>query len=61
MKMLHTVKYHSGELVKHTFSTKAKSDKAIDNAYKLNGTYHTIKCIWVEPVNYPWRRYRIDF
>ena len=61
MKMKHTVKFHSGDQQVYEFPTKAKSDKAIDNAYQLNNALHTIKCIWVEPVNYPWRRYRIDF
>lgn len=61
MKMKHTVKLKSGELEVYVFRTKTESDKAIENAVQLHKTFGTIKCIWVEPVNHPEHRERIDF
>lgn len=59
MRMKHTVRFHSGAIEVYEFPTKKASDKALDRAYASN--FQTIRCIDVEPVNYPWRRYRIDF
>ena len=54
MKMKHTVKFNSGKIERYFFNNKSESDKAYNNAF------HTIKCIWIEPVNKPWLRERID-
>lgn len=61
MKMKHTVKFQSGDKVVYEFKTIAESDKALRNAVMLNRTCNTIKCIWIEPINQPWKRERIDF
>ena len=61
MKMKHTVKFRSGSKEVFEFKTIAESDKALRNAVMLNRTFNTIKCIWIEPINQPWKRERIDF
>lgn len=61
MKMKHTVKLRSGDKEVYEFRTKAESDKAFENAILLNKSFGTIKCIWIEPINQPWKRKRIDF
>jgi hypothetical protein len=61
MKMKHIVKLTSGELEVYVFRTKEESDKAIVNAVQLHKTFGAIKCIWVEPMNHPEKRQRIDF
>ena len=61
MKMKHTVKLESGEKVVYYFKNMNESDKAIKNAKILNKTLNTIKCIWIEPINNPTKRVRIDF
>ena len=60
MKMRHIVKLRSGANEVYDFRTKAESDKALTNAFTINKTFKTIKCIWVEPKNKPWKRQRID-
>jgi ribosomal protein S6 len=60
MKMRHIVKLHNGTYETYDFHTKAESDKALTNAFSINKTFNTIKCIWVEPINKPWKRQRID-
>ena len=60
MKMKHTVKFNSGKIEEYFFNNKAESDKPYNNALSLNTTFHTIKCIWIEPVNKRWLRQRID-
>ena len=61
MKMKHTVKMKSGQQEVYEFKTKAESDRALTNAIALNKTFNSIRCIWIEPVNNPWQRKRIDF
>ena len=61
MKIKHVVKFNSGNREVYEFKTKAESDKALKNAVVLNKTFSTIKCIWIEPINQPWKRERIDF
>ena len=61
MRMKHTVKLHNGSKEVYEFKTKAESDKAFKNAILLNKSFGTIKCIWIEPINQPWKRERIDF
>lgn len=61
MKMKHTVKFQSGDQEVYEFKTKSESDKAFENAILLNKSFGTIKCIWIEPINQPWKRERIDF
>ena len=61
MRMKHTVKLHSGSQEVYEFKTKAESDRAFENAILLNKSFGTIKCIWIEPINQPWKRERIDF
>lgn len=61
MKMRHTVKLRSEDKEVYEFRTKAESDKAFENAILLNKSFGTIKCIWIEPINQPWKRKRIDF
>ena len=60
MKMRHIVKLCSGAKEVYNFRTKTESDKALNNAFTINKTFKTIKCIWVEPENKPWKRQRID-
>lgn len=60
MKMRHIVKLRSGANKVYDFHTKVESNKALDNALTLNKTFNTIKCIWVKPINKPWKRKRID-
>lgn len=60
MKMKHIVKFNSGKIEEYFFNNKAESDKAYHNALSLNNAFHTIKCIWIEPINKPWLRQRID-
>ena len=60
MKMRHIVKLRSGANEVYDFNTKPEADKALNNAIILNKTFNTIKCIWVEPKNKPWKRQRID-
>lgn len=60
MKMKHTVKLISGNTETYLFPTKRKSDKALKNAFTLNNQFHTIRCIWIEPLNQPEKRERID-
>lgn len=61
MKMKHTVKLRSGDKEVYEFRTKAESDKTFENAILLNKSFGTIKRIWIEPINQPWKRKRIDF
>ena len=61
MKMKHTVKFQSGDQEVYEFKTKSESDKALKNAILLNKSFGTIRCIWIEPINQPWKRERIDF
>ena len=61
MKMKHIVKLNSGSQEVYEFKTKVESNKALDNAKRLNKTFKSIKCIWIEPINQPWKRERIDF
>lgn len=61
MKMKHTVKLISGKTKTYVFPTKRESDKVLKNAFRINNQFHTIRCIWVEPLNKPWERERIDF
>lgn len=61
MRMKHTVQFQSGSYEIYEFKTKADSDKALTNAILLNKSFGTIKCIWIEPVNQPWKRKIIDF
>lgn len=61
MKMKHTVKMKSGRQEIYEFKSKAESVKALENAIHLNKTFNSIKCIWIEPINKPWQRKRIDF
>lgn len=61
MKIKHTVKFNSGSQEVYEFKTKAESYKALENAIALNKTFNTIKCVWIESVNQPWKRERIDF
>lgn len=61
MRMKHTVEFKSGDQQVYEFKTRAESDKACMNARHLNKTLNTIKCIWIEPVNFPWRKEKIDF
>lgn len=61
MKMQHIVKLQSGDKVVYRFRTKSESDKAFENAILLNKSFGTIKCVWIEPINQPWKRKRIDF
>ena len=61
MRMKHTVKFNSGSQEVYEFKTKLESDKALKNAIMLNKSFDTIKCIWIEPINQPWKRERIDF
>lgn len=61
MRMKHTVKFNSGDQVVFEFKTKAESDRALKNAMLLNRSFGTIKCIWIEPINHPRKRKRIDF
>ena len=61
MRMKHTVKFESGGQEVYEFKTKSESDKAFKNAILLNKSFGTIKCIWIEPINQPWKRKRIDF
>lgn len=60
MKMKHIVKLRSGANEVYHFHTKAESTKALQNAVVLNKTFDTIKCIWIEPINKPWKTKRID-
>lgn len=60
MKMRHIVKLRNGTNEIFDFHTKVESHKALVNAITLNKTFNTIKCIWVQPVNQPWKRERID-
>ena len=50
MKMKHTVELISGNTENYVFPTKRKSDKALKNAFALNNQFHTIRCIWIEPL-----------
>lgn len=61
MKMKHTLKLVSGEIKTYIFPTKQESDKALKNTFTINNQFHTIRCIWIEPLNKPWKRERIDF
>lgn len=61
MRMKHTVKLKSGNKEVYEFRTISESDKALMNARQLNKTFDTIKCVWIEPINQPWKRQRIDF
>lgn len=61
MKMKHVVKFNSGNQEVYEFKTKAESDKTLKNAVVLNKAFNTIKYIWIEPINQPWKRERIDF
>ena len=61
MRMQHIVKFQSGDKVAYKFQTKSESDKALENAILLNKSFGTIKCVWIEPINQPWKRERIDF
>lgn len=61
MKMKHTVKLVNGKTKTYVFSTKRESDKVLKNAFRINNQFHTIRCIWIEPLNKPWKRERIDF
>lgn len=60
MKMKHTVKLISGNTKTYVFPTKRESDKVLKNAFMLNNQFHTIRCIWIEPLNQPEKRERID-
>ena len=60
MKMRHIVKLSNGSNEEFNFPTKAESHKALVNAIALNKTFGTIKCIWIQPINQPWKRERID-
>ena len=60
MKMRHIVKLRNGANEIYDFNTKTESHKALVNAITLNKTFNTIKCIWIQPVNQPWKRERID-
>ena len=51
----------SGQQEVYEFKTKAESDRALTNAIALNKTFNSIRFIWIEPVNKPWQRKRIDF
>ena len=61
MKMKHTVKFNTGTQKIYEFKTKAESNKVLENAVILNKAFNTIRCIWIEPINQPWKRKRIDF
>lgn len=61
MRIKHTVKFNSGDQEVFEFKTKAESDRALKNAILLNRSFGTIKCIWIEPINQPIKRERIDF
>lgn len=61
MRMKHTVKFQSGSQKVYEFRTKSESDKAFKNAILLNKWFGSINCIWIKPVNQPWKRKRIDF
>ena len=61
MRMKHTVKLKSGCQKVYEFRTTADSNKALKNAIILHNAFNTIKCIWIEPINYPENRKRIDF
>lgn len=60
MKMRHIVKLRNGANEIYDFNTKTESNKALVNAIALNKTFGTIKCIWIQPINQPWKRERID-
>ena len=60
MKMKHTLKLVSGKMKTYIFPTKQESDKALKNTFTINNQFHTIRCIWIEPLNKPWKRERID-
>lgn len=60
MKMRHIVKLRNGANEIYDFNTKTESNKAVLNAITLNKTFNTIKCIWIQPINQPWKRERID-
>ena len=60
MKFKHTVKFISGNKEEFVFNTKAESDKRLVNAIQLNKTFNTIRCIWIEPLNKPEQRVRLD-
>ena len=61
MRMKHTVKFNSGRQKVFEFKSISQSNKALENAVCLNRTFNNINCIWVEPVNQPWKRERIEF
>lgn len=61
MRMKHTVEFKSGDTQVYEFKTRAESDKALTNARHLHKAFNTIKCIWVAPIKYLWRKERIDF
>ena len=61
MKMKHTVKFQNVNQEIYEFKTKSESDMAFENAILLNKSFGTIRCIWIEPINQPWKRKRIDF
>lgn len=61
MKMKHTVRLKSGSEVVYEFQTKAASQQALKNAKTLHKAFNTITCVFVEPVNHPEKRERIDF
>lgn len=60
MRMKHIVKLRNGSNEVFNFRTKVESHKALVNAIALNKTFGTIKCIWIQPINQPWKRERID-
>ena len=59
--MKHTVEMKSGRQAVYEFESKAKSNQALKNAIHLNKTFNAIKCIWVEPINHPEEKTKIDF
>ena len=61
MKMKHTVRLKSGSEVVYEFQTKAVSKQALENARTLHKAFNTITYVFVEPVNHPEKRERIDF
>ena len=61
MRIKHTVKLKSGAQEIYNFNNKKASDKALENAFKINKTFNTISHILIEPISHPNKWEKITF
>ena len=61
MRMKHIVTLNSGIQEVYNFNNKKVSDKALQNAFKINKTFNTISHILITPISSPNKWEKITF